>query len=55
MFAGLTADRLGRKYTILIGALVFCLGGGLQTGAQTINFLYAGRCLAGVGFVSLSL
>lgn len=49
MFAGLLNDRLGRKLTILIGALVFCLGGGLQTGAQTIDYLYAGRCLAGVG------
>lgn len=49
MFAGVTNDWLGRKYTILIGALVFCLGGGLQTGAQTIDYLYAGRCLAGVG------
>ncbi|KAB2579283.1 putative mfs sugar transporter protein [Lasiodiplodia theobromae] len=49
MFAGVTNDWLGRKYTILIGALVFCLGGGLQTGAQTIDYLYSGRCLAGVG------
>ncbi len=53
MFAGFTADRLGRKYTILIGAIVFCLGGGLQTGAQTLPYLYAGRCLAGVGCVAL--
>lgn len=49
MLAGPFGDRFGRKITILIGALVFCLGGGLQTGAQTINYLYAGRALAGVG------
>jgi hypothetical protein len=49
MFAGPTGDRLGRKITILIGALIFCLGGALQTAASHINFLYAGRCLAGVG------
>ena len=51
MFAGPVGDFLGRKLTILIGALVFLLGGGLQTGAQHINYMYAGRCLAGVGYV----
>ncbi|KAM0551870.1 hypothetical protein ACHAPJ_008206 [Fusarium lateritium] len=49
MFAGDMGDRLGRKYTILIGALIFILGGSLQTAADHINYLYAGRCLAGLG------
>ncbi|UPK93714.1 hypothetical protein LCI18_004649 [Fusarium solani-melongenae] len=49
MFAGPAGDKFGRKYTILIGALIFILGGGLQTGASHIDFLYSGRCLAGVG------
>ena len=48
-FAGPIGDRLGRKMTILIGAVIFLLGGGLQTGAQNLGYLYAGRCLAGVG------
>jgi MFS family permease len=47
--AGPAGDSLGRKKTILIGALVFILGGGLQTGAQTLAYLYAGRAIAGVG------
>lgn len=51
LFAGPIADIVGRKYTILIGAIVFCLGGALQTGAQHINYLYAGRAFAGVGYV----
>ncbi|KAK3315679.1 general substrate transporter [Apodospora peruviana] len=55
LFAGYTADKLGRKQTILLGALVFLLGGGLQTGAQTIDYLYAGRCLAGVGVGFLTM
>jgi sugar porter (SP) family MFS transporter len=55
MFAGPLGDRLGRKLTILIGAVVFVLGGGLQTGANTINYLYAGRCLAGVGVGFLTM
>jgi MFS family permease len=54
MFAGITGDYLGRKKTILIGAVIFCLGGALQTGAQTINYLYSGRCLAGVGYVDMA-
>ena len=43
-FAGPTGDWLGRRKTILVGAVIFILGGGLQTGAQSLSFLYAGRC-----------
>ncbi|KAF2497763.1 general substrate transporter [Lophium mytilinum] len=52
-FAGPLGDILGRKKTILIGALVFCLGGGLQTGARDLSFLYAGRAIAGLGVGAL--
>ncbi|PKS12564.1 hypothetical protein jhhlp_000772 [Lomentospora prolificans] len=55
MFGGPAGDRVGRKMTILVGALVFCLGGALQTGATNINYLYAGRCLAGVGVGFLTM
>jgi MFS family permease len=48
-FAGPTADRLGRKWTILIGAAIFCVGGALQTGAQSLAYLYSGRAIAGLG------
>ncbi|KAF7197266.1 Quinate permease [Pseudocercospora fuligena] len=47
--AGATANFLGRRKTILMGALIFCLGGGLQTGAQTLAYLYSGRAIAGLG------
>lgn len=33
----------------MMGAMVFCLGGGLQTAAQNLGFLYSGRLIAGVG------
>ena len=46
---GPCGDALGRKMTILIGAVVFLLGGGLQTGAQALSYLYAGRAIAGLG------
>ncbi|KAJ5552996.1 MFS sugar transporter-like protein [Penicillium frequentans] len=49
IFAGPLGDYTGRKYTILIGSIVFLLGGGLQTGAQKIAYLYAGRAVAGLG------
>ena len=47
-FAGPLADWLGRRLTIMMGALVFCLGGGLQTGAQALSYLYAGRRKDGI-------
>lgn len=47
--AGPVGDWLGRRLTIMIGAVIFLLGGGLQTGAQSLNFLYGGRCIAGLG------
>ncbi|KAI1308270.1 MFS sugar transporter-like protein [Xylaria venustula] len=54
-FAGLAGDHLGRRLTIMMGALIFLLGGGLQTGAQTVSFLYAGRALAGTGVGFLTM
>lgn len=53
--AGLTGDWIGRKRTILLGAIIFLLGGGLQTGAQNISYLYAGRVFAGLGVGFLTM
>lgn len=50
--AGPTGDYLGRRVTIIVGSVVFCLGGALQTGAQSISYLWAGRFLAGLGYKS---
>lgn len=47
--AGPSGDYLGRRWTIAVGSLVFCLGGGLQTGAENISYLWSGRFLAGLG------
>jgi MFS family permease len=43
------ADGLGRRKTIQIGALIYMLGGALQTGAQNLSFMLAGRFFAGFG------
>jgi len=47
--AGPVGDYLGRRLTIMTGALIFILGGGLQTGAANVSYLWAGRFLAGLG------
>ncbi len=33
----------------MIGAIIFCLGGALQTSTQNLAFLYSGRAIAGFG------
>lgn len=48
---GPAGDYFGRRGTIALGALIFCLGGGLQTGAMTIAYLWSGRFIAGLGSV----
>jgi MFS family permease len=53
--AGPPGDILGRRNTILIGAIVFCVGGIVQTSAQSMNGLYAGRFFAGVGVGFLTM
>lgn len=47
--AGFFSDELGRRFTILIGGVFFCLGGGLQTGAVNYGYIMAGRFIAGIG------
>ncbi|KAI0451033.1 MFS sugar transporter-like protein [Xylaria acuta] len=39
----------------MVGAIIFILGGGLQTATQKMNYLYAGRALAGVGVGFLTM
>jgi MFS family permease len=45
---GPSGDAVGRRL-IVVGAIIFCIGGALQTGAETISYLYGGRFLAGTG------
>ena len=50
-------DRFGRRWTVLIGACVNLLGAALQSGAQSLGMILAGRILAGwaVGILSMSV
>lgn len=52
---GWLSDAIGRKKTVIVGAVLFLLGGGLQAGAMSIPMLYVGRCLAGLSIGSLSV
>lgn len=55
MFASPTAERLGRRWTITIGSIIFIIGGVLQTAAPEISYLMAGRFLAGLGVGFLTM
>lgn len=49
MFGGPSGDWLGRRLTIVVGGVLFILGGALQTGAENVGYLWSGRFLAGLG------
>ncbi|KAK6076112.1 sugar transport protein [Seiridium cupressi] len=55
MFAGYSGDLLGRRMTIFLGALLFLIGGAIQTAAQSLSYLYAGRAFAGLGVGFLTM
>ncbi|KAH8103062.1 general substrate transporter [Cristinia sonorae] len=55
IYVGSLADRFGRRIAILSGCIVFLIGGGVQTGAQNIHYMYAGRFLAGMGIGMLAM
>jgi SP family galactose:H+ symporter-like MFS transporter len=49
LIAGLLADRIGRRRTILIAALLFCVGAVLEAAAPNTNVLVVGRFTVGFG------
>jgi len=54
IIAGDLADMIGRRTTIILGCLVFTVGGILQTASTGLNVMVGGRLVAGfgVGFIS---
>lgn len=52
---GWLADQISRKYSMLVAVLVFTLGTGLQAGAQSPAYLFAGRVIGGVGIGMFSM
>ncbi|KAL4062757.1 general substrate transporter [Scleroderma yunnanense] len=52
---GYLADKLSRKYTIVLAVFVFCVGVVVQTTAFRPSSIYAGRFVTGMGVGSLSM
>lgn len=48
------ADRLGRRYAALAGAVVTCVGGALMAGAHNIGMMIVGRIFSGFGNAIIS-
>lgn len=47
-------DTIGRRWTIMVGALIFIVGGVIQTTSSTIVQIMFGRLIAGFGIGFLS-
>ncbi|KZV68274.1 general substrate transporter [Peniophora sp. CONT] len=52
---GYLADKLSRKFSILLAVVVFCVGVIVQTAAQGPDSIYGGRFVTGLGVGSLSM
>ncbi|KAI9487854.1 MAG: general substrate transporter [Benjaminiella poitrasii] len=52
---GYFADRIGRKYSIVLSTVVFLLGSALQGGSQSVSFLLGSRFVTGMAVGALSL
>ena len=52
--AGDVADHIGRRTTIILGCIIFCIGGIFETASTGIAVMCVGRviCGVGVGFIS---
>jgi hypothetical protein len=54
LITGTLADVLGRRKTIGLGAIIFLIGGALQTFANGMPMMLLGRIIAGLGVGALS-
>ncbi|KAK0480038.1 sugar transporter [Armillaria novae-zelandiae] len=55
LMSGYLADKLSRKYTIFLAAVVFSVGVIVQTAAKEPSTIYGGRFVAGLGLGSSSM
>lgn len=52
---GYLADALGRRLTVLVAVVVFCVGVIVQACTQNKDFVFGGRFVTGLGVGSLSM
>lgn len=55
LFNGYLADALGRRLTVLVAVVVFCVGVIVQACTQNKDYVFAGRFVTGLGVGSLSM
>lgn len=55
LFNGYLADAAGRRATVLIAVVVFCVGVIVQATTLNKNYVFAGRFVTGLGVGSLSM
>jgi MFS family permease len=57
LMGGVTMDRIGRKWTVQMGAIICLFGAILQSAAQNLGMMLAGRILTGwaVGLMSMAV
>ncbi|KAI0710230.1 general substrate transporter [Earliella scabrosa] len=55
LVTGYLADKLSRKYTIVLAVIVFCIGVVVQTTAFASISIFIGRFITGLGVGSLSM
>ncbi|KAI7091445.1 general substrate transporter [Hortaea werneckii] len=55
IFGAFVNERIGRRFTMMVFALVFLVGAAMQTGSPgIIGLIYAGRVIAGLGIGGMS-
>jgi MFS family permease len=52
---GYLADALGRRLTVLVAVVVFCVGVIVQACTENKDFVFGGRFVTGLGVGSLSM
>lgn len=55
MNQGWLADKISRKWSIFVAAVVFLIGSAIQTGAMDFGMLLAGRFIGGMGVGMLAM
>ncbi|CAK5269350.1 unnamed protein product [Mycena citricolor] len=55
LLTGYIADKISRKYAVVVAVIVFCIGVIVQTTAHASPSIYGGRFVTGLGVGSLSM
>lgn len=54
LFAAPVADKIGRRYGLMVSCVIFIIGALLQVASNNIPVFAVGRCVAGLGVGMLS-